>query len=300
MFTSTALLFALAAMFLWSVGDFFIHKATKKIAHFQALIFVNLTGGIILLPFAARSFHELSTGNIAPLAALALVDLAYGLAILKAYEQGKLSIIEVILTLELPLTVFFGLLFFHESLSWLQTALILVIIGGIFFISRESKTFYRKVIDFILRRKTVLEKGAVMAIAASFLSAFYNFFIALNARDVSPFLTIWLPWVISLTALMLYFYFRHGFKNGVDILADDLKKYKKIILIGSVFDAFAWVFYASAVSRQELAIVTAITESYPALIIVYGVKFNKEKMSKWQYLGAALALGGSLVIALIS
>jgi uncharacterized membrane protein len=86
----------------------------------------------------------------------------------------------------------------------------------------------------------------------------------------------------------------------VPILLDDFKKYKKIIILGSVFDATAWVFYAVAVGKQELAIITAITESYPALAIFYGVKFNKEKISKLQYIGAALAIGVSLIITLIS
>jgi drug/metabolite transporter (DMT)-like permease len=300
MFKSNALIFALGAMFLWSVGDFLIHKTSKKINNFQTLIYVNLTGGIILLPFAIKHFYQINLENIFPLIVLAIVDLAFGLTILKAYEQGKLSVIEIILTLELPLTAFFGLLFFHETLSWLQTVLILIIICGIFFTSKESKTFYQKILCFILRRDKILEKGAIIALSAAFFSSFYNFFIAYNSRNVSPFVTIWLPWVISLFLLLLYFYFRNGFKKGASILFGDFLKNKKIIILGSVFDATAWLFYAIAVGKQELAVITAITESYPALAIFYGVKFNKETISKLQYIGAGLAIGGSLIIALIS
>jgi drug/metabolite transporter (DMT)-like permease len=295
-----SLLFAFCAMLFWSVGDFLIHKTSKKITNFQFLIYINFTGSIILLPFAARYFYQLNFESIIPLVALGIVDLFFGLTLLRAYEQGKLSVIEVIMTMELPLTVLFGVLFFHESLSWLQTFLVLVIVCGIFFISKEPKTFYQKIICFIFRRDKVLEKGVLVALGAAFFSSFYNFFIAFNAREVSPFLTIWLPWSISLSILLLYFYFRNGFKMGMDILVEDVKKYKRIIFSGAIIDASAWVFYAAALSKGELAIITAITESYPALAMFYGVKFNKERISKMQYTGAALALGGSLVIALIS
>jgi drug/metabolite transporter (DMT)-like permease len=300
MLNSMAMVFALGAMLFWSVGDFLIHRTSKKVNNFQALIYINLTGSIILLPFAVKYFSQLNFSNILPLIALSLVDLAFGLILLRAYEQGKLSVIDVILTMELPLTVLFGLLFFHESLTYLQTILILIIVCGIFFVSKETKTFYQKIICFIFRKNRFLESGAVLALLAAFVSSFYNFFIALNSRNVSPFLTIWLPWTISLVILLLYFYLHNGFKKGLKILVDDIRKYKKIIISGAVIDASAWTFYAIAVSKQELAIVTAITESYPALAMFYGVKFNKEKISKIQYIGAALALGGSLIIALIS
>jgi len=300
MFSSKALVLAFCAMFLWSIGDFLIHKTSKKISNFQFLIYINFTGSIILLPFAIRYFYQLNFESMIPLVVLGIVDLFFGLTLLRAYEQGKLSVIEVIMTMELPLTVLFGVLFFHESLSWLQTFLVLVIVCGIFFISKEPKTFYQKIICFILRRDKILEKGAIIALGAAFFSSFYNFFIAYNSRNVSPFLTIWLPWSISLSVLLLYFYFRNGFKKGLSILVDDIKKYKRIIFSGAIVDASAWVFYAAAVSKGELAIITAITESYPALAMFYGVRLNKEKISKFQYIGAALALGGSLIIALIS
>lgn len=295
-----AIILALTAMFFWSAGDFLIHRTCKRISNFQALIYVNLIGAIILLPFAFNYFYQLSLSDIAPLIILSLIDLAFGLTLLKAYELGKLSVVEVVLTFELPLTIFFGLMFFHESLSWLQAIIILFILSGIFFISRENKTFFKKIICFFTGQNLILEKGILIAFIAAFFSALYNFLIAYNARNISPLLTIWLPWTISLFCLLLFFCFRNDFKKGIKILIKDIGKNKKTVFFGSAFDAIAWVSYAAAVSRQELAIITAITASYPALAMFYGIRFDKEKISHFQYIGAALALGGSIIIALIS
>ena len=83
-------------------------------------------------------------------------------------------------------------------------------------------------------------------------------------------------------------------------MISDFWRYKGIVISGSIIDVLGWLFYAIALKEKELAIVTAITESYPALTLFYGVKFNQEKISRWQYIGAVLTLGGSLILVLIS
>ena len=66
-----------------------------------------------------------------------------------------------------------------------------------------------------------------------------------------------------------------------------------------IFDTLAWVFYAFAVSQNEISITTAITESYPAIALFLGIKFNKEKIKWHQYLGAVLALVLSFVLVVV-
>ena len=67
-----------------------------------------------------------------------------------------------------------------------------------------------------------------------------------------------------------------------------------------IFDTAAWVAYVMAVAEKELSITIAITESFVVIAMILGVIFNKEKINKIQYLGAALAIIGSLSIGLIS
>ena len=45
------IIFALAAMVLWGLGDFLIQKTVKRIGDFQTLLVIDLMAGILLIPF---------------------------------------------------------------------------------------------------------------------------------------------------------------------------------------------------------------------------------------------------------
>lgn len=287
------ILFAFGAMIAWGVGDFFTQRMTKKIGSIQALVWVNLIGGLGLLPWAIKDFYLIAKWeNLGTLLILGLIDFVYGLAMLKAYEKGKLSIVEVIMTMELPLTVLLGLAFFQEKLSLIQIFLVLAIICGSFAVSKASKDIFDKIKDFIFGKSRKFEKGVKIALLAAIISAFYNFMIAFNAREISPVMAIWFPWVMSLIFLLVYMYAKKGF----GIFADESRKYKKIIFLGSAIETIAWLFYAKALAGNALSITTAITESYLVLAVFLGINFNKEKISRMQFFGAAIALCASVII----
>ncbi len=292
-----SILFAFGAMICWGFGDFLVQKMSRKMGNLIALIWINFIGSLVLLPLAIKNFYQLSSGgNFLSLLVLAVLDFAFGLTLLKAYEQGKLSVVEIILILELPLTVILGIVFFKEQLNTLQLLLILIIIFGVFLISRRCRNLLTRIREFITGKKRIWEKGVILTLFAAVLSALYNFFIAFNARGFSPVIAIWAPWTISLFFLIIYLSLkkdRSGFFNSS-------KKNLKLIFWGSVIDVSAWVFFAVALAENKLSVTTAITESYPALAIFLGIKFNKEKISRWQIAGAILALLASIIIGLIS
>lgn len=287
-------------MISWGIGDFFLQRMSRKVGNIEALIFINFAGTILLLPFVFNHFLSLTWDTFLPLLVLSFVDTAFGLIALKAYGQGKLCVIDVILIMELPLTIFLGMIFLGEKLNALQTVLIFMIMTGIIFIAKERVGFIRRILSYFYKGGLALEKGVMVAMLAALLSAVHNFLIAFNAREVSPFMTIWLPWTLSNVWILIYLFYKYGTKKIISGLISHFKKNKKIIIYGSLFDNMAWLCYAGALAGKELSITTAITESYPVLAMFLGVKFNKEKISGWQYAGAALALGGSFVIAMIS
>jgi drug/metabolite transporter (DMT)-like permease len=292
-----SIIFAFGAMVFWAIGDFLIQRMTRKMGNLSALVWINFIGSLVLLPFAIKDFHLLnSLESFLPLVILAVIDFVFGLILLKAYEQGKLSVVEIIMILELPLTVVLGVVFFKERLSTLQIFLILTIIVGAILISRRVRNLLTRLWEFITKRKRAWEKGAILALIAAVLSALYNFFVALNTKNLSPTLAIWFPWTISLFFLIVYLGFRRNWKNFFALSRQNMK----LIFWGSVIDVTAWVFFAMALSGRKLSITTAITESYPALAIFLAMQFNKEKISFRQIIGAILALTASAVIGLIS
>ena len=65
------------------------------------------------------------------------------------------------------------------------------------------------------------------------------------------------------------------------------------------FDTLAWLFYSFATKDGNVAIVTAITESYPSLALFLGLWINKEKIKAHQYIGAGLAIFASITLAFL-
>lgn len=295
MIENFTIFFAFLAMIFWGVGDFLVQKTVRKIGNFETLIWINLMAGIGLLPFVAKNFEVIMTPkNLLALVAMGVIDFFFGVILLKAYDKGKLSVVDVVMIAELPFTVMFGLVALQEKLSFLQVVLILFILVGIFIMTRSPKGFFERVKDFIFGQRRYFEKGVALVLLAAILSSIYNFLITINSRNIDAFTAIWFPWVISLIMLVIYVRYKKGFGDFWRISMGS----KKVIFWTGIIDTAAWVFYALALSHKELSVTTAITESYPAISIFLAVRFNKEKITKYQYFGASMALLGSILISI--
>ena len=180
------LIFAFSAMILWGVGDFLIQRTVKKVGDFQTLLWIDLIAGLVLIPFVLSDLSAIfSTENMASLILMTLIDLLYGLFLFKAYDQGKLSVVEVVMIGELPFTIFLGLIFFRERLDLVQISLIALIIIGIFLISKTKATWLDRIKEFFTGKTVIWECGVLLAVAAFIFSAIYNFLTAVNARYIT-------------------------------------------------------------------------------------------------------------------
>lgn len=279
-----SLLFAFAAMFCWGIGDFLIQKSTRKIGDLESLAFIGVIGTLFLLPFLINDFYLLfSLPNLILLGVLGIITFIAALFDFEALKEGKLSIIDVIIELELPVTIFLGFVFFKDTLSFFQIMIISFIFLGIILIATKSFSHWR------IR----WEKGLLMALVAAVGMGIINFLTAASSKTISPLMAVWFPWLIFSVLCLFFIWKREGFskfiKNG--------KKFKWLVLFMGIFDTLAWIFYAFAVFNEEISIITAITESYPAIALFLGVLINREKIRWYQWSGAFLALLASFVLA---
>ncbi|MDP2925667.1 MAG: DMT family transporter [Nanoarchaeota archaeon] len=279
------ILFALAAMFCWGIGDFLIQKSTRKIGNVESLAFIGIIGTIGLIPFIIKEIPLLfSLPNFLLLLLLGAITFFIALFNFEALKKGKLSVIDVIIELELPVTIILGFLFFRETLSYLQIFVISLIFIGIVLMATKSFKHF----------KTKLEKGVLFALIAAIGMGLINFLTAASSKQVSPLMAIWVPWLIFSIICILYI----GKREGLRKLVKNSLKFRYLILFMGIFDTAAWLFYAFAVHESEISIITAITESYPAIALFLGVFINREKIKWYQYLGAILALLLSFILAL--
>ena len=279
-----SVLFALGAMLCWGFGDFLIQKCTRKIGDVESLAIIGVIGSIFIIPFIIKDFNLLfSTSNLLLLLVLGVITFVAALFDFEALREGKLSVIDVIIELELPITIVLGFIFFKEMLSLLQFLIISSIFIGIILIATKSFSHWR----------VRLEKGVILAFIAAIGMAVVNFLTAQSSRQISPLMAIWIPWVIFSVMCLVYIWRREGFSK---LLKNSLR-YRNIVIAMGIFDTLAWIFYSFAVLNSEISIITAITESFPAIAMTLGFLVNKEKIKWYQWLGGAVALGASISLA---
>lgn len=283
-----SILAAFGAMLFWGVGDFFIQRSTRRIGDTESLAFIGIIGALGLLPFVLPELPALFTiPNIILLSFIGLVGFVVAMINLEALKEGKLSVIDVILEIELPITAVLGFMFFRESFSLILIAIISIIFIGTVLISVDS---------FSLKRDSKkIEKGILLALLTAAGMAVVNFLTAYGSKEISPLMVIWLPWVVIAVISLFFIGRREGFKR----LFHNGLRFKRLILVMGIIDTLAWLSYAVALAENELAITTAITESYPAIAIFLGVWLNREKILPHQYAGAALALIASVSLVFV-
>ncbi len=282
-----SLIFAFLAMLCWGVGDFLIQRNTRKIGNVESLLFIGLIGAIGLLPFVWNDIGLLlEWQNFLLIGFLGIMTLIAGLLNFEALKEGKLSVIEVVLEIELPITILLGLIFFGEILSLKQWIIISLIFIGILMMAIK-KTHFKNMRRF-------LEKGVLIGILGAIGMGLINFLTAASSRQISPVIAIWGPAVIFSIFCFLIILRREGLVKVVN----NLKRYRWLIIGMGVFDTLAWLSYAYATFEGEIAIITAITESYPVIGLILGLWLNKEKENWHQYVGAALTIISAVLLAM--
>ena len=283
-----SILFAFGAMLCWGLGDFLIQKCVRKIGNIESLAYIGIIGIIILTPLIFMDLKLLnSLSNLLVLLLLGIITFLAAVLDFQALMVGKLSVIEIIFEIELPITIVLAFIFFKETFSLIQILLMILIFLGVILMAVESGYFKKHLKS--------LEKGVFLGFLSAIGMVFVNFFTAVSSKNVSALMAVWFPWLIFTIICLFYIIYKKTFSKFVD----NGIKFRWIVLSMGIFDTLAWLFYALAVSQKELGIVTSITESYPAIALFLGVYFNKERIEWHQYLGALIALSCSFILGFI-
>ncbi len=277
--------FAFGAMISWAVGDFLIQRSTRKVGDANTLLVIGFIGSAMLLPFVWKELYLLTSGPYLQfLLLLSIVNVVVSLINFEALKSGKLSVIEVLLEIELPVTIGLGIIFFSETLTITQVVLIILLFVGMVMLAMKEYPI----------KIEKLEHGFWLAVLTALGYGVVNFLVKKGAVDGSPLLTIWVSWtMITVVCLALVIS-----RNGIGSLQQAARKHSTLFISMGILDTLAWVFYAFAVRDSSLSITTAITESYPALALVLGLWINKESVKKHQLVGAAIMLTSSILIGL--
>ncbi len=271
----------------WALGDFFIQKTIKRTGVVNTLFYIGLLGAIALFPFVFDNLYLLTQENFLILTTTGLLTFIYATLLFKALEVGKLSVVESIVALELPMTVSLSLLFLNEKISDYQLYLIVFISIGIFLSTLKWNTKEHKL-------KMLLEKGSFFAFIGSALSAFTNFTIGATSQSIDPVFTIWFTHLVLAIFCILYLFVTGTVKKTFN----NIFLFPKTIALSSFTDNIAWLSYAFLVTLIPISIVISISEVYIVLAALMGYFINKEKLKLNQKIGMLLTFTAVILLSL--
>lgn len=286
--TYLGIIFALIALFCWGLGDFFIQRASRKTGIVDALFYITALAAVALLPFIWKDLASLNSNQIAILISSGVIVFLASLLQFKALEVGKLAVIEPICSLELPITVIIAGILGREHLSVLSYFIIALVFIGIFVAVMPHKHY--------LRNLGRMEKGSWLAFGGAFGMALTNFIIGYASQQTSPLLSIWATHtIIAILCVVLLLH-----QQKLHSVVVNFVKFPLVSIAEAVADNVAWIAYAFAVIYIPISIAVTIGESYIILAVLLGIFFNQEKLKHHQYFGVTLAIGGVLLLAMLS
>ncbi|MFA7310056.1 MAG: DMT family transporter [Candidatus Paceibacterota bacterium] len=278
-------LFAGLAILGWGFGDFLIQKSARKLGDWEALFFITFFATVVLLPFIYGDLRSLGISDWAVLVGTSVVILVAGLLDFDALRVGKISIIEPIYAMEVPITIALSSFLIGESMTGMQLILIVGLLVGIFLVS--NKHFGR------MRMRT-LEKGVLFAILATIGMGLSNFLFGFASRATDPLMINWFTSAFMAAATIAYLLYK---KQG-HLVISNWRKNKLLILGVSFSDNLAWVSYSAATLFLPIGLATGLTESYIALAAILGITLNKERLVVHQKFGLFLAVTTAIALAL--
>lgn len=289
MVTHLGIIFAFVALLAWGFGDFLIQKSVRENSVMRTLFYICISGGIVLFPFIREELWAgIYNGNMHfLLVSTGLLIFVAAILEFEAMKRGKISIIEPIMTFEMPVAVILSIFLHHEYLAVWQILPIIAAFAGFLLASQ----FNRHLFDW---HKLKLEKGILWAIGGATLMGLVNFLVGVSSQQTSALMTIWYTNMVIMLVCVFHFTITKEWK----LMLPDFKHHPVEIALTCLFDNGAWIAYAYATTLIPISIATTISESYIALTVMLGILINREQVRKHQLAGIALTVLGVFVLSM--
>lgn len=282
---------ALGALFGWGIGDFLIQKTARKTDTWKSIFYISVIGSVGLFPFIAKdlsSIHSEFTTLLFLIVAAIVTFFTFTLDT-KALEDGKITVIEPIVGLEGPITVLLSVFIIKEHLNLVQFLLIIFIFCG----SILAVTIHHTQLHY---HKRILEKGVILAFMSALGMGLTNFLVGTSSQKTSPLLALWFIHIVALIIGLIKFSLKKELKSVVTTFF----KHSQLILITSIIDIFAWIFYAYSTTLIPISIAVTISESFIIITTILGFLISHEKVQWHQVLGIGISVIGIILLSAIT
>jgi drug/metabolite transporter (DMT)-like permease len=278
------LAFAGVAVLGWALGDFLIQRSARKLGDWEALFWIVAFAAAVLFPFIYPKLLGLTLFDWCILSLASITILVASLLDFEALRVGKISVVEPIFAMEVPVTIALATFVLGEHLSVVQLSLTAILLVGTVLVSNKHLGK--------LHART-LEKGVIVAALTALGMGTSNFLFGFGSRATDPLMITWFTSVFMTVATFYYLVKR----RQSHWIWRNLQRNHWLILSVGMADTAAWVGYSASALYIPIGIVTGLTESYIALTVILGLFFNEERMRSHQTIGLVLAIISAIALA---
>lgn len=269
-------------MFGWGLYDFLGGVFAKQIGPYKSFFWSQLAGlgTMLLLAFITASEVNIAPDVIVLFPIAALLYSAGYLFFFKGFEIGNVSIVAATMNLWAVFTMLFAFTFMGQRLSMTQTLGVVMILAGVTLASLNWSE--------IQQRKFQLSAGVKEAVAGAFFFGVY--------WNVSEIIVEAMGWLVS-TALIkfgivIFMVLFFAFSKRRMSLADAGAKTTSAIFLMGMIEALAVAVVNYGLTIGDAILITPIASALSVVTILLAVIFLKDKTTRIQGLGIAVAVIG--------
>ena len=282
-----SILIGIGGMFGWGFYDFLGGVFARQFGSFKALFWSQLAGLILmfLIAFAFSAEIALTMQSLLWVPVAAVLYSAGYLFFFKGFEIGNVSLVAAAMNLWAVFTMLFAFLFMGQRLSAVQTLGVFMIISGVTLASVNWRD--------LRAQKFQLSAGIKEAIlGAFFFGVFWN---------VSEIISEQLGWLITtlfikLGIVLFLLAFSYFAKREVGFGTVSAGT-KAVVLLMGLFDAGALALVNHGLTIGDAILITPISSALSLVTIALAILFLKDRITKLQGFGIALAIIGIITTA---
>ena len=281
--------FAIVSLLGWGTGDIFTTFASRKMGSYNSTFYGYLFGGLLAafyIPLALNTWKSFNISLIFLTLILTIIKIIAVLAYNEGLKIGNSSIVGTIAGAFTSVVVILSLLFLGEKLSAMQSLSIIIIFAGLFLSSVNFSDLRNK--------KSIINKGTVFALIATFGWGVYGTFIKIPVREVGFFWPSFMENIIGIFYFMI-FGLKRIKKQSFGIQSGFLAVFLSGVLLTTA--SFSFNF---AIGQGLSSIVAPIAGAYPALFALLAYFIFKDPSGKHQKLGMITTLLGIILLAYFS
>jgi drug/metabolite transporter (DMT)-like permease len=279
------ILLGLLTALTWGGADFIARFATHRIGALRSMLYMQLTG-FLLLSF----FLQVLGGWWQPWAWGFLAgsfNVVAGLALYRAFELGKMSVVAPLSASYPALTLLLSWMT-GERLSIVRIAGIICTLVGVVVVAGGEKTPDENDAEAVRRGGRGI--GWAMFSAVGFAVLFW----LLGVRVIPRVGAVQTVWMIRLTSTLL--------TAAAILIAKQPARFphgevRWMVLGMGVLDTGAFVLSNLGMKMEQVAVITVLSSLYGAVTVGLAAMFLREHVSRWQWAGIAAIFAGIFLIS---